>query len=532
MGKFSYENQGANVFLVYELDKTETIDNLSLGMITNNVIPGMIPMIYMQLDTKRFFKYNITSKVTVKQLFEGMVTKKRFLGMCRGVADAFISSYEYMLDDNSILLDSNYIFADVSTCEAEVVCLPVVNDKEENKNALPEFIKKTLLENRYDQSEDVGYVTSIMNYLNSSVMFSLEGFRNILDEIEKNTISEKPTPIATVVTTEKHVKTSVNTNVQQQVNVPNQNISQQSQEPTVQKPVIQRAVEVKTVESKVVTPRPVPVQQEIPPLVLPGGKKISKIYLLRHYDKETKALYDEQQKAIKEHEAKVAAIKKANAAAVAGNTTVSAPPVKQSTVTKATPAKQKKATAATNVGFAIPGQNTVMQNTTINTPKPATSISGPGVTNVDATQFQQQALGSAADQRTVVKSANFGETTVLSNVEVGGTQVLSNVSLNSNKEKTATLIRKKNNENISVNKDIFKIGKERSYVEYFIADNPAISRSHACIIKRGDQYFLSDTNSTNHTYLNGNMLASGAESELHNGDEIKLADEEFYFRIN
>ena len=32
---FSYENQGANTYLVYEIKEGDSIDTLSLGMLTN-----------------------------------------------------------------------------------------------------------------------------------------------------------------------------------------------------------------------------------------------------------------------------------------------------------------------------------------------------------------------------------------------------------------------------------------------------------------------------------------------------------------
>lgn len=37
--KFSYENQGINTYLVYEIDKSDEIDSMSLGMLTNNKNP-------------------------------------------------------------------------------------------------------------------------------------------------------------------------------------------------------------------------------------------------------------------------------------------------------------------------------------------------------------------------------------------------------------------------------------------------------------------------------------------------------------
>ena len=91
------------------------------------------------------------------------------------------------------------------------------------------------------------------------------------------------------------------------------------------------------------------------------------------------------------------------------------------------------------------------------------------------------------------------------------------------------LLRVKNNERIPINKPSFRIGKERSFVDYFIADNTAISRSHANILNRDGEYYIVDTNSTNHTYVNGVMIQSNVETKLTHGAKITLANESFEF---
>ena len=78
---------------------------------------------------------------------------------------------------------------------------------------------------------------------------------------------------------------------------------------------------------------------------------------------------------------------------------------------------------------------------------------------------------------------------------------------------------------------MFRIGKEKSYVDYFVSDNTAVSRSHCNIISRDGQYFVVDTNSTNHTYVNGGMIQSNVETPLSHGTKIRLANEEFEFKL-
>lgn len=94
-----------------------------------------------------------------------------------------------------------------------------------------------------------------------------------------------------------------------------------------------------------------------------------------------------------------------------------------------------------------------------------------------------------------------------------------------------TLFRVLTEEQISINKPVFRLGKEKSYVDYFVTNNIAVGRSHADIITRNNRYFVKDLNSKNHTYINGEELQVHYEVEIHNGDQLKLGNEEFVFNI-
>lgn len=92
-----------------------------------------------------------------------------------------------------------------------------------------------------------------------------------------------------------------------------------------------------------------------------------------------------------------------------------------------------------------------------------------------------------------------------------------------------TLFRVLTEETISINKPVFRLGKERSYVDYFVTNNIAVSRGHADIITRGNRYFVKDLNSKNHTYINNQELPVQCEVEIYDGDRLKLGNEEFVF---
>ena len=123
---FSYENQGANTYLVYEIKEGDSIDTLSLGMLTNNSIPGLTRALFTQMDEKRYIKYNVSSKVSMQQFFGGVVNRKRLLGVFNGITEGFLSAEDYMIDTSSIVLDPEYIFAAVSYTHLTLPTTPYV----------------------------------------------------------------------------------------------------------------------------------------------------------------------------------------------------------------------------------------------------------------------------------------------------------------------------------------------------------------------------------------------------------------------
>ncbi len=91
------------------------------------------------------------------------------------------------------------------------------------------------------------------------------------------------------------------------------------------------------------------------------------------------------------------------------------------------------------------------------------------------------------------------------------------------------LIREKTQEKITVDKRVFRIGKERRYCDYFIADNNAVSRSHADIITKENRCYIIDNNSTNKTYVDDRVIPVKKEIEIFSGTKLRLGNEEFVF---
>lgn len=84
-------------------------------------------------------------------------------------------------------------------------------------------------------------------------------------------------------------------------------------------------------------------------------------------------------------------------------------------------------------------------------------------------------------------------------------------------------------ENIGLDKNVFRIGKEERYADYLISDNAAVSRVHAEFNIKNGICYLVDEDSLNHTYVNNKKLEAHLPEELKSGDVILFADEEFVF---
>lgn len=94
------------------------------------------------------------------------------------------------------------------------------------------------------------------------------------------------------------------------------------------------------------------------------------------------------------------------------------------------------------------------------------------------------------------------------------------------------LIRLCNSEVIYIDKTVYKLGKDPSFADYCVNDNPAISRAHAEIIIDNGNFYVLDNNSLNHTYVNNNQIESQIRIPIGDGTIIRLANEEFEFRIS
>ena len=93
------------------------------------------------------------------------------------------------------------------------------------------------------------------------------------------------------------------------------------------------------------------------------------------------------------------------------------------------------------------------------------------------------------------------------------------------------ITRRSTGQRFRIDKPVYKIGKENARVDLYVSNNPTVSRVHVHIVTRNGHFYIIDQNSTNRTFVNGIHVPPQVEYKLRDGDEIKLSNEFFDFRV-
>ena len=559
----TYDTQGSATFMVYSMDPQEQIDNIGLGMITNNKMKGVIPIAFTQFDDVRQLRFNVSSMISLKSFLDVRVTRTRVLNVFSSICDAFIAADDFLLDRDMFMMDPNYIFTYVSSGESKLVYLPIV--RETSPIDLCRFFKEMMFTMQTDPGENTEYVAKIINFLNKPEDFNLESFRTLINGLkQEGALPSAPEPSPQMQKpagnsysygeqpVSKPAAPSFPSGMQggsmsyvpgnsgmqggspynQPLNNPYGQAGGQASAPTTYMNDGNSTYPGSQMQSS--QAYEVPSQNSAPvrssDFEIPGGgtmrqpaspakeKKVLFTFMGKPIGggltKEEKEQWIEEEKRKKEE--------KKNRKGLFGK--------------KETKSQEMKS----RPDFEIPGSGSDSYSAQPQYRQPQYSQPQYGQPQYGQPQYgqpqysQPQSSQPQYSQPQAPAGGMGGGTVVLNNfAQSQGTTIL-NPSMNTMGGApilSPYLIRVRTNEEIRITKDTFRIGKERSYVDYFILDNPTVSRSHADIVKRGSEYFIKDNNSMNHTFMEGQQLEPNREYPLKSGTHFILSNEEFEFKL-
>lgn len=419
--------------LIYNVDQNEKIDNVSIGMMRNNDIKGLLPIDIIMHDSMTEFKYKTEKLKNLDEYLSEELTKEDLLDVFENICKAVKDIEEYMLGEAQLILENKYIFTDNGNIK--MMLLPLYNRR--NNLSIYEFFKNLLLYMMVKNNKAANFAADISRQLSDEESFSCNKFLQLISQIKQK----------------KHIENFDITKPENKSDFKERRIN------NIEESFGTLKSDYSGYGNRVQTP----VNTQSP----------------------------------------VNAFKSVN------NNTVS----------------NIDSDVKPENGFLIPGKDE---------PVNVGRVSHKEARGKKKFSFfgkKKEKEVSVVDNKMEVSklySNNFAETTVLQNSDRFAETTLLGLSVN---VLNAFLVWKRTGEKILIDKSSFRIGREKSYVDFCINDNSSVGRNHAEIVRKDGSFFIRDLKSLNFTMVNGEKVSTSVEVELLDNDIISLSNEEFEFHM-
>ena len=538
---FSFENNHND--LVYTLPTECKKNSLVLGMMNNNTIEGLLPVEFQEEENKRLATYNISSLISLTDYLQTTLTRTRFLNIFRTIANTYMNMEDYGLEAQNIVFDIDYIFVKEVSEEISMICLPCISPTQTDTVIL----FQTILKNAHldNVNEGCGYAEKLSDYLENNT-FAMDEFKEFLDTIDiyeapsipESSIEEEviQSELAAEADTTVEYKPDLNDVSTNEISTQNfndnssvspsffgasDNTSQQPYKNDQSDDNIQQYPNSNTTYPQQDTSNN---GNGYPSFFGTSENNSDQQPYQNNQSDDNIQQYPNSNTTYPQQGTSNngngypsffgASENNSNQQPYQNNPTND---YSQSYVNNGMYSQQGTDSNGYPSLFRTSENNSDQQpyqNNSTNDYSSSYANNG----NVGYPPSFETSENNAYQQLYENNNTNIEETTVLT----GNTAELSSA---------AYIIRRKTRDRVTINKPLFHIGKERSYVDYFIADNSAISRRHADIIIKDGKYYIVDTNSTNHVYVNGRLAPVNEEVPLISGSEIILANEVFDFLV-
>ena len=569
---FRARNIGEEKYLSYTMGEDCELDEDVLDYCQDNAPEELIEIIYEEDDDYDYLTYQITGKTSLEEYITQEHDCESVLLILRNVAQEMISLKEQAIPLSYVLLNRGFIYVDAEKKTVQFLCLPI-----ESKGALSvefkSFVRQLLANMKYDVEEDLNYVGKLLTYINGD-NFNLRGLIGLAEALmEEEGISfEEAGAIdaggVEVVSAEEEAPAEnigdIMNGLQEEDDTPLPEMQVKEEETPVEEKVaepteaveetpapVEEAPAPEPVMEKQEAPEPEPVAEkpEVPPaaeqilsqvkpegatnggekLQLKTNKKESDINLIKDRIKE---LVGEVPSA------KPTAQPTKNIQTLEDlDHFLDKPPVVKRNVVKVNRAAIIQQTEAemeaAEAEAAAETAESAEPETTVQNEEPTSgqteNIKVPVIEDIYDDMNIEKKKDDEKDKKPKSTSILNKSVTELVKDAVGAVSAAT-VAANTPKA-LPYLIRVSTEERIMLNKAVFKIGKATRGVDYTVGGNGAISRQHAFIIQKDGVCYIKDNKSTNHTYVNGKRVEDGEEEILTHDSLVRLADEEFTFKI-
>lgn len=190
-------------YLVFPMEREQ--GNYQMQMLVHQKIPGVLPCMIRRIDGKQLFSYDISEKVSMKQLFEEKeLDYENLEKLLQTLGDIVENMKDYLLDMELLVLMPEYIFCEESKRQWFFVCFP--REGENVYDAIHELSKYflTVLNHKEEKAVQMGYA------LYRSTMNQNFPFGQVLLQLQEQIRNKRETEENRVQTEMKEVRESGN----------------------------------------------------------------------------------------------------------------------------------------------------------------------------------------------------------------------------------------------------------------------------------------------------------------------------------
>lgn len=187
--KIFFENGCEGSYLVVEALPDSSFKSFQMEMIIENNIPGILPFDQAFRNDTCFFRYKITSHLSLGYMLKrkGLI-RQQFINLIGNISETFSELSNYLLSENCLILEPDYIFINPATFEAKLIYLPD-NYSTDMVSLFKEFVMNIVTSGLcMEDSQDGFFLQKILSGLKSEP-FSISEFLSSLDTCE-DTIKE------------------------------------------------------------------------------------------------------------------------------------------------------------------------------------------------------------------------------------------------------------------------------------------------------------------------------------------------------
>lgn len=496
----SYKKDLRNNYLVIHEEVNKNEEDYCLKMIKANSIPGIIKPDIRIIDNKIFYYFDITSKQSLAIIYEKapinyVKLKKIFLN----VVEIMDQVYEYLLNENDLVLEPEYMYEDLSAGKIHMCYLPRYNI--DIRKQLINLIEYLMNKVDYKDNEAVLYIYNLYAICREDG-FSYEKFLLQIKESRDDGPVKPPDKISRgsgITKPEVNIH-GEDVNIHQcKINLPDGNVGEPEEMPEN----ANLLKKIPVMDEKITDDREIfyyPLKTYLYTGICCLGAVL--IFVMSFY---TKLVYNSLGNRIDYGKLTVLILMVFVAAGYL--------------ISKIWDKKNRLTKVVRKVEYIDPRKYPENQDI--------------GIINENTsacTSFQNTYSSKSIGLKNANEAAGAINPTVLLNFKDENNNPT--VLLNADKPTSGCRLEPKENDKydvIRMTEFPFIIGKQKGNVDYFL-DMDVVSRYHVKITREEDKYYITDLNSTNGTCLNKKPLSCYQRYELKEGDEVTIAGIVYMFR--